>query len=911
MTSMTSRQNSNISIKSRLRWISLTLVLVFILIATSLYFASVKVGKKIDLIVEGNFQRTIINSQNSRDFGLLHARLSVFENTFYIDDTWFETEKNGLQKDIINLQAASSCSTLETLLDQLQKQFSVYLERRKWVNYLLLWRSEQDKDIDELFVLLQDIIAEKMIEVTLKGGEAEYLEQLVLLISGYRESLFEIAKLNAEENPAHLLSISIDAPVPLATELHNLIMRLRTVTASEPPIDRLGLHLIDRFSHYQYLMQQYHQEMVRLGELSHELEQLTVQILSTMEQLDKQTAATIVESKLEIGNTIKTTVTSVQILLVVLAALFWFALRNLFKKHIQTPITLVGERLELFQRGDHYSIMKLGRQDEWGNIETIFNRMLMDLQESVEALQESEQRYRDIFHNATDGIFQATVSGGLISVNPALAEIFGYDSDGETELATVIAGLNIQRDVYLRGEDRDLWLSLIRQHGEVRDFEAQMLRKNGSIFWAAVNGHLIRDSAGQIACIEGTVRDISAQKIAQEAVQQLQIYLQNIIDSMPSVLIGVDINMKVTLWNKRAEQESVLTADEAKGLSISQVCRLFNPAAYQSKLAETLRTRKPTRLLKVESLKKDKGGGNRFFDILIYPLSLTEASGAVIHMDDVTERLLLEEMMVRSEKMQSIGGLAAGLAHEINNPLAVILQNVQVLSRRLSPDLDKNRQTAQDLGTTIEALGEYFQLRGCEKMLHSISNAGQRAAKIVENMQSFSRRGASNFIPYSISDLLERTVELAGSDYDMRHHFDFKKIRIVRDYQSTPNVYCEASQIQQVLLSLLKNAAQALSHNSDGSQLTLRILPSGERHVCLQIEDNGPGMVEDVAAKIFDPFFTTREVGQGTGLGLSIAYFIVTHNHHGRLSVTSNPGQGSCFEMILPLENNEEIFTFE
>ncbi len=338
---------------------------------------------------------------------------------------------------------------------------------------------------------------------------------------------------------------------------------------------------------------------------------------------------------------------------------------------------------------------------------------------------------------------------------------------------------------------------------------------------------------------------------------------------------------------------------------------MFNPTAYQSKLKETLRTRKPTRLLKVESLKQNKGGRTRFFDILIYPLSLTEASGAVIHMDDVTERLHLEEMMVRSEKMQSIGGLAAGLAHEINNPLAVILQNVQVLNRRISPDLDKNRQTAEELGTTIEALGEYFQQRGCEKMLHSISDAGHRAAKIVENMQSFSRRGASNFIPCSIHDLLERTVELAGSDYDMRHHFDFKKIRIVRDFQPVAKVCCETSQIQQVLLSLLKNAAQALSQNLDESQLTLRISPSGERHVCLQIEDNGPGMAEDVAEKIFDPFYTTREVGQGTGLGLSIAYFIVTHNHHGRLSVVSSPGQGSCFEMILPLENIEEAFVFE
>jgi signal transduction histidine kinase len=279
---------------------------------------------------------------------------------------------------------------------------------------------------------------------------------------------------------------------------------------------------------------------------------------------------------------------------------------------------------------------------------------------------------------------------------------------------------------------------------------------------------------------------------------------------------------------------------------------------------------------------------------------MTKASGAVIHLDEVTARIYLEEMMVRSEKMQSIGGLAAGLAHEINNPLAVILQNIQVLSRRLSPSLVKNQQVAQELGTTVEVIAKYIEMRGCEKMIHSISHAGQRAAKIVENIQSFSRRGTSNFIPCSLSDLLERTIELAGSDHDMRKNFDFKKIRIVRDYHSVPDVCCEASQIQQVVLSLLKNAAQALSTETEDPQIAIRLFSPGEGRVQVQIADNGPGMNKDVVTRIFDPFYTTHDVGRGTGLGLSVAYFIVTQNHRGSLSVTSEEGHGSQFDLLLP-----------
>jgi len=904
------KKNRQISIRGRLRQISLVVILIFLLIVTTLYFASRRARTSVDHIVENSLQQTAKNLQTSRDFGLLNARLSVFKSTFYIDDTWYEGESKGLQEDISDLQKAVSDSEMAFLFAKLQEQFTVYLQRREWINYLLYWRSEEDENIGELFLLLQEIVAEKMIEVALEGSDADYLEQLILLISRCQASLYKIAKLNAEENPAHFLAAAIDAPIPLKTELSDLVLQLQILSISEPPVDRLGKHLIDHFHYYKYQMQQYRNEMIRLGELTRGMEQLTGQILTTMEQFDQNTAAAILESKHKISKTIITTVSTVQFLLLLLAALFWFALRNLFKKHIQSPMTLVSERLEAFQQGDRSSLMQLGRNDEWADIETVFNLMLADIEEGFSALQKSEQSYRDIFNNATDGIFQATIAGNLFNVNSALTRMFGYSFSDEAEKVAELVGLNIQKDIYLQAEDRDQWLNLIHQQGEVRNFEVQLVRKNGSIFWAAVNGHLVRDSGGHISFIEGTVRDISAQKAAQETVQQLHVYLQNIIDSMPSVLIGVNIDMEVTLWNKRAEEESILTAEEANGLSMTEVCRLFNSKAYLPKLVETIQTRKPTRLLKVESLKKSKDGGRRFFDILIYPLSLTKASGAVIHMDDVTERLRLEEMMVRSEKMQSIGGLAAGLAHEINNPLAVILQNVQVMTRRLSPGLDKNRETAQNLGTTIETISEYTKLRGCEKMLHSITDAGQRAAKIVENMQSFSRRGTSNFIPCAIPDLLERMVELAGSDYEMRHQFDFKKISLVRKYQPVPDVCCEASQIQQVFLSLLKNAAQVLSHDVAEPQITLRILPYGENHISLQVEDNGPGMEAGVTTRIFDPFYTTREVGQGAGLGLSIAYFIVTHNHSGRLSVTSELGKGSCFEMILPLKNDEESFIF-
>ncbi|MCW8858195.1 MAG: PAS domain S-box protein, partial [Deltaproteobacteria bacterium] len=701
--------------------------------AIGLYITSLGVQTDIDHIVEDRLQETIKNSHNSRDFGLLYSRLNVFRTTFYGHPSFFEKEGATLKKNINELQLSVQGTHLQELLAQLNQQLETYLIRGKWINTIISWRSEQDEDIDDLLLVLQELLAERTIEMALQGGSVDYFEQLVMLISGYRESLLEIAKLNAEEDRSIVLAGKVTDPPPLETELSNLALRLRTLTASEPPIDRFGRHLISRIDYYQYLMLLYQLEMIQLNQQNQKLDQLTQQILSSMEQLDQQTSSAALQTRREIKKTIYTTVASVLGLLFLMAVISWISHRTLFKKHIQTPMDLVSQRLADFQNGDHTTPMELMRQDEWGGIEEVFNKMLFTLQEHVAALRDSEKRYREIFTNATEGIYRATLEGQFLDVNPAAAAMFGWDSEEEAKAYYT----DFKQQLYADPHTRERLLKELHTHGKCLGFESLLRRKNGDLFWALLNNYLVYDESGNVLYIEGTVQDISSRKEAQESLQQLQSYLQNIVDSMPSILIGVDKEMKVTLWNKRAEQETELTAGKTKGLPMMQAWQLFDSSIYLAKLKETLQAGKPLRIRKIESFTKTEGGNRRFFDMLIYPLALAEGSGAVIHMDDISEQVRLEEMMVRSEKMQSVGGLAAGLAHEINNPLAIILQNVQVLSRRLSPDLKQNHEVAQELGTTIETITQYIQLRGCEKMLQSISNAGQRAAKTVNNMQSF------------------------------------------------------------------------------------------------------------------------------------------------------------------------------
>lgn len=282
---------------------------------------------------------------------------------------------------------------------------------------------------------------------------------------------------------------------------------------------------------------------------------------------------------------------------------------------------------------------------------------------------------------------------------------------------------------------------------------------------------------------------------------------------------------------------------------------------------------------------------------------------------DVTDRVNLKDMIVQSEKMLSIGGLAAGMAHEINNPLAGILQNVQVIRNRVWEELPKNRQVAAECGVSLESIRAYLEARGVLTMIESVLESGHRASQIVENMLSFSRKSRDCFEPTDLAALLDRTVALASSEYDLKKNLDFRRIEIVRDYdRETPKPPCEEGRMQQVFLNLLRNAAQAMaddprfkvepaSGRTETPRIVLRVVPDGGA-ARVDIADNGPGMDETTRKRIFEPFFTTRGRGPGTGLGLYVSYFIVTDFHGGQLTVDSAPGRGSRFTVRLPAERS-------
>ncbi len=396
------------------------------------------------------------------------------------------------------------------------------------------------------------------------------------------------------------------------------------------------------------------------------------------------------------------------------------------------------------------------------------------------------------------------------------------------------------------------------------------------------------------------LRDITDEKKGEKALRNAKDYVKSIINSMPSMLIGVDRKGVVTQWNHGVCQVTGVSEIQAAGMMLTKIFPQMIP--FKDDLSKAMKTREIQRREK-QVLALDNH--NLIVDIIIFPVTSQTTPGAVIRIDDISEQTKIREMIIQSEKMMSVGGLAAGMAHEINNPLSGMIQNILVIKNRLSRKLPGNLEVAGKHGIDLDRLKGYMKDRKIFYMLDQAVDVGGRAAKIVDNMLSFSRKHDKERSSHSIPEIVDAAVSLLENDFNLKRYYDFKTIDIIRKAQDDlPLVPCEKSKIQQVIFNILKNGVQAMTlnnrDNKEEPKFVIRYFLDGKM-AGVEIKDNGPGIEEEVRKRIFEPFFTTKSVGTGTGLGLSVSYFIVVENHKGELTVDSNPGQGASFTIKLPL----------
>jgi PAS domain S-box-containing protein len=584
--------------------------------------------------------------------------------------------------------------------------------------------------------------------------------------------------------------------------------------------------------------------------------------------------------------------------------------------HISTSITSpLQELMHHFSSGaagDYHVRMGRESQDEIGQLARYFNQFMERLEiysanleteisereKAEEAIRKSEAKYRELVENANSIILRLNTEGRITFFNEFAQTFFGFQEDdilGRGVVGSIIPPASLA--------GRDLTAEIQRIFSapeEVPLFENEALRQNGDRVLIAWTNRAIRDREGQLVGCLWIGNDVTQTRQAEREMSRMRLYFKSMIDSMPSVLVGVDRDGRVTQWNHEAEKATGILYATARGQNLAKVFPLLKGKMDMVKQAIRLQA-----VRQDEKVPWHQGDQQKYADIMIYPLVSEDIQGAVIRVDDITARVRMEDTMVQTEKMLSVGGLAAGMAHEINNPLSGMLQSAQNILRRVDPQLPRNQDVARECGTDLQRIGCYLEKRGVLRFIEGIRLSGERASTTVADMLNFSRRSDSRIVPTRLEEILEKTVALAAHDYDLRKKYDFREIRIERAYEDDlPEVACMPTEIEQVLLNLLRNASQAFRAADplpEAPQITLRLRREG-RFVRIEVEDNGPGMDEETRKRVFEPFFTTKAVGVGTGLGLSVSYFIITSHHRGSMSVESAPGHGARFILNLPID---------
>ncbi|MCP4197841.1 MAG: PAS domain S-box protein [Proteobacteria bacterium] len=522
-----------------------------------------------------------------------------------------------------------------------------------------------------------------------------------------------------------------------------------------------------------------------------------------------------------------------------------------------------------------------------GQLGSIVAARTAELTRANKELKNSEEKFRAVVTNVNAVIFAVDLDGnitlsegkGLAAIGLAPGEAVGYSGfEMYKDYPEIIRGL---REA-LSGN----------YHHQIKQLDDVVVDTSFSP---------IRNSDGTLIGVMGITLDVTDQERAKAALKESEEVLRATFESMKEGVIIVAEDGLVSHFNKRFTQIWSLPEDalaHGKGAELFKIVRdqLVDPEAFAQRIAQLYQTDKfvedelhfkDGRIVHRTSssfLKDGKQGGRAWF------------------FEDITDKKRMEEMLVQAEKMGSLGELAAGMAHEINNPLAGIVQNAEVAKRRLVENIPANTTVADQLGIKIEDLHRYMERRKIHLLLDNIHDAGDRAARIVSNMLVFSRKSAGQFEPYPIAQLIEETIELAANEYDLEKNYDFRKITIQRNFDSQiPAVVCEKAKLQQVFLNLLKNAAHALAESRaqvPRIEITTKLR---QKMVHIVFEDNGPGFDQAVRRRVFEPFFTTKDVGEGTGLGLSVSYFIVTEDHQGQMMVESEKGRGAKFTVVIPV----------
>jgi PAS domain S-box-containing protein len=515
-----------------------------------------------------------------------------------------------------------------------------------------------------------------------------------------------------------------------------------------------------------------------------------------------------------------------------------------------------------------------------------------------QVLAESEQHYRHLLQSITDYTYVVMLRDGEAvgtTYSPSSVNVTGYTPEDYAA-------------------DPRLWLRMVHREdqsavieharramaGETPGpLEHRLFHRNGELRWVRNTVIPRRDMDGNLVAYDGLIRDITLRKTAEEQVIKSEAFYHSLVESLPQHIIRKDVNERFTFANQKFCQLLGKPLDQIIGRTDFD----FYPADLASKYQTDDRyVIKTGRLFETVEVNQSPGGEKRFVNVIKSPIH--DSKGRVMGIQgifwDITERIRSEEdlrrahedlrkshaelkaaqlQLIQAGKMESIGTLAAGVAHEVKNPLATMTMGLNYLEKNMGQEGDTTKMVLSEMR---EAIG--------------------RADKITRGLLDFAASRHLDVRPEDLNQILDRTLVL------LRHEMNKQRIELVTELEpNLPHVAIEKNQIQQVFVNVFMNAIHAMSNGGtlrvrtfkqrvaqtardEGSRSSIQMFV-GDTVVVTEIEDSGPGIPEENLAKIFDPFFTTKPTGVGTGLGLPVTKKII-ELHGGTIDITNRKQGG-------------------
>jgi PAS domain S-box-containing protein len=549
--------------------------------------------------------------------------------------------------------------------------------------------------------------------------------------------------------------------------------------------------------------------------------------------------------------------------LVIITPFIAAALFSLFIREFTQPVQVLLAATRRLKSGNlDYRVE--GLKDEFGEVATSFNEMLESLKKNLHQIQESERRYRTLFESAGDAIFIIDIEGekigDIVDANPAAAEMHGYRIEE-------LLKLNLIKDLDAPDASSEAPQRIERMlKGEWIKDEINHRKKDGSVFPVEISAGLIHYMGGRyVLAID---RDISKRKHMEGMLIQAKIEWEDTFNAITDMITIHDTEFNILRANKAAEKILGLPILENQKAKCYQYYHGTDLPPENCASCKCLETEEPITCEMYEPHL------SKYLEIRAMPLydSGDQLSGLIHVIRDITQSRQVEAALQRAQQLKMVGELAAGLAHEIKNPLAGIKGSIQVLVETLN-------MAEEDRSLILKAIDE---IKRIETLLKSLLN--------------FAKPPKLQLMPTDINDLLDKAIALSLKHPSLAPSGS-KTINVLKDFDSDLyEIMADPMQLQQVFLNLMFNAIEAMPQG--GALAVKTLLDDADNMLRIAISDSGKGMEPLILNQIFQPFFTTKR--KGSGLGLSICQRLVDQ-HGGKISAESAPGKGTVFTLLIPI----------